>query len=215
MIFSFPRVYPILDSSFLPRTGRREFLDKLGHELTDSGVVLLEYRNKTGVDSELLADCEILRHALPDAKLILDDRADLVAQTGFDGVHVDVGDVTATEARKLLGLGRIIGTFGGPAGNSIELIPGILSQPADYFAVGPVFTTTTKQTDKKPIGVEGVRKLRQQAGPDVTLTAAAGITLETAAQVIEAGATTVAVAAAIFHTANPAEEFRRWLKYLV
>jgi thiamine-phosphate pyrophosphorylase len=210
MAFSFPRVYPILDSSVIPRTGRAEFLTSLGRALAEAGVTLLEYRNKTGSDAELLADAAILRRALPAAKLILDDRADLVAQVDFDGVHVDAGDISVSEARRILGPNRIIGTFAG----SDSLIPGILTQPADYFAIGPVFATTTKQTDKRPIGIEGVRKLREQAGPEAVLSAAAGITLETAPQVIEAGATMVAVAAAIFRAADPAEEFRRWQERL-
>lgn len=143
-------------------------------------------------------------------KLILDDRADLVEAIGFDGVHVDAGDVSPKEARRLVGPGRIVGTFGG----SDAFLPGILDEPVNYWAVGPVYATTTKQTDKKPIGPEGVRFLRQQAGADVVLTAAAGITLETACLVLDAGADAVAVAAALFGAADPAAEFRRWKERL-
>lgn len=214
MAFSFPRIYPILDSSFIPQAGREKFLDTLSRSLADSGVTLLEYRNKTGADAEILSDCELLRRAMPGTKLILDDRADLVEQTGLDGVHVDTGDISVAEARKLLGPDRIIGTFGGPADDYFMLRTGILSEPADYFAIGPVFATTTKQTSKTPIGIDGVRELRFQAGPAPVLTAAAGITLETAPQVIAAGASTVAVAAAIFRTSDPAAEFRRWREVL-
>ena len=205
-------IYPILDSSFLPAIGRKEFLRRLGGSLADAGVTLLEYRNKTGSDAELMADAGILRETLAagQVKLILDDRADLVEQIGFDGVHVDAGDVTPGEARKLLGPGRIIGTFGG----SDSLVEGVLQEPADYFSVGPVFSTTTKQTDKAPIGIDGVRRLREKAGPGPVLVAAAGITLETAPAVLAAGANVVAVAAALFRRADPAAEFRRWMDVL-
>jgi len=208
MGFEFPRIYPILDSSYIPARGRRQFLSDLGAALADAGVTLLEYRNKTGADAELRADAAALREAMPEeqVRLILDDWAELVESVGFDGVHVDAGDVTVREARRIVGPGRMVGTFAG----SDALLPGILDEPANYFAIGPVFQTTTKQTEKKPIGVEGVRRLRKQAGPDVVLTAAAGITLETAPLVIEAGANTVAVAAAIFSVEDPAAEFRRW-----
>jgi thiamine-phosphate pyrophosphorylase len=208
MSFSFPKIYPILDASIIPAKGRAEFLSGLGSELTKAGVTLLEYRNKTGSDSQLLADAAVLRAAMPvgKVKLILDDRADLVDQVEFDGVHVDSGDVLPAEARRLVGPTRIVGTFGG----SESLLPGILDEPADYLAVGPVFTTTTKQTSKAPIGPEGVRRLRQAAGPDRILTAAAGITLVTAPAVLAAGATAVAVSAAIFRAKDPAAEFRRW-----
>jgi thiamine-phosphate pyrophosphorylase len=212
MPFQFPPIYPILDSSFIPARGRRQFLHDLAAALADAGVTLLEYRNKTGSDAELRGDAEALREAMSDEtiKLILDDRADLVCEVGFDGVHVDDGDVSVREARRIVGLGRIVGTFAG----SDALIPDILDEPANYFAIGPVFGTTTKETVKKPIGIEGVRKLRRQAGSGVILTAAAGITLDTAPLVLEAGATTVAVAAAIFGAADPASEFLRWRERL-
>jgi thiamine-phosphate pyrophosphorylase len=167
---------------------------------------------KTGAEAELLADAAILRAALPlgQVKLILDDRADLVERVGFDGVHVDSGDATPAEARRLLGPERIIGTFGGGE----ALLPGILQTPADYFSIGPVFPTRTKQTTKPPIGVEGVRKLRAQAGSGPVLVAVAGISLATAPAVLAAGASVVAVSEAIFHQPDPAAEFRRWIAVL-
>jgi len=212
MTFMFPKVYPILDASVIPLTGRAEFLKRLGGNLAEAGVTLLEYRNKTGSEGELLADCEILRTALPskDVKLILDDRAELIESLDFDGVHVDAGDVSPAEARRLVGPDRIVGTFGG----SENLLPGILCEPVDYLAIGPVFLTTTKQTSRAPVGPEGVRRLREEAGPARVLTAAAGITFATAPLVLAAGATSVAVSAAIFRASDPAAEFRRWLTAL-
>jgi thiamine-phosphate pyrophosphorylase len=209
MAISLPKLYPILDVSFIPPTGRAEFLRRLGGSLTQAGVALLEYRNKTGSETELLADAQILRDALPagQVKLILDDRADLVEQIGFDGVHVDAGDLSPTEARKLLGPDRIVGTFGG----SEALLPGILNEPADYFSIGPVFPTRTKQISTPPIGMEGVRRLRAEAGSCPALVAVGGITLATAAKAFSAGATIVAIAGALFRQPDPAAEFRRWL----
>jgi thiamine-phosphate pyrophosphorylase len=209
MAISLPKLYPILDVSFLPSTGRAEFLRRLGGSLAQAGVTLLEYRNKISSETELLADARILREALPagQVKLILDDRADLVEQIGFDGVHVDAGDLSPAEARKLLGPDRIVGTFGG----SEVLLPGILNEPADYFSIGPVFPTRTKQISTPPIGMEGVRRLRAEAGAAPALVAVGGITLATAAEAFSAGATIVAIAGALFRQPDPAAEFRRWL----
>jgi thiamine-phosphate pyrophosphorylase len=209
MQFVFPKVYPILDSSMIPAVGRADFLRKLGESLSGAGVSLMEYRNKTGNETEIRADAAILRQTMPvgKVKLILDDRADLVNATAFDGVHVDAGDLSPAQARRLIGPNRIIGTFAG--GDS--LLPGILDAPVDYLAVGPIFETRTKHTVSRPIGIDGVRRLRQEAGPRAVLSAAAGITLETAQAVLEAGATMVAVAEAIFRTPDPAASFRRWI----
>lgn len=212
MAFSFPKIYPILDSSIIPISNRTEFLHRLGSQLAAAGVTLLEYRNKTGSDDEIISDTAVLRAALPgpNIKLILNDRADLVEQAGFDGVHVDAEDVSAAEARRLLGSDRIVGTFGG----STAFLPGVLDGPADYLAIGPVFRTTTKQTSTPPIGVEGVRRMRGLAGPSRTLTAAGGVTLATAPAIVSAGASAVAVSAAIFRAPDPAAEFRRWVREL-
>jgi thiamine-phosphate pyrophosphorylase len=196
MSYSFPKIYPILDVSFIPATGRAEFLYRLGASLAEAGVTLLEYRNKTGADAELLADAEILRAALPagQVKLILDDS----------------GDLTPAQARQLLGADKIIGTFGGGA----ALVPGILETPADYFSIGVVFPTRTKQVSAPPIGIEGVRRLRELAGPGPVLVAVGGITLATAPAALAAGATLVAIAGALFRQPDPAAEFRRWLAEL-
>jgi thiamine-phosphate pyrophosphorylase len=208
-----PKVYPILDVSFIPPTGREEFLRRLGGGLAEAGVTLLEYRNKTGAEGDLLADAAILRAALPSGqvKLILDDRTDLVEKMGFDGVHVDAGDLRPAEARKLLGPDRIIGTFGGGA---TGMVPGILESPVDYFSIGPVFATRTKQTSSPLIGMEGVRRLRAEAGAGPVLVAIGGITLATAAEALSAGATLVAIAGALFRQPDPAAEFRLWMAEL-
>jgi thiamine-phosphate pyrophosphorylase len=213
MAISLPKVYPILDASFIPATGRAEFLRRLGGSLASAGVTLLEYRNKTGADAELLSDAEILRAALPaeQVKLILDDRTDLIEQIGFDGAHVDSGDLSPAEARKLLGPERIVGTFGGGASG---FNPGILATPADYFSIGPVFATRTKQTSSPLIGMDGIRRLREEAGAGPVLVAIGGITLATAAEALSAGATVVAIAGALFRQPDPAAEFRRWLREL-
>lgn len=208
MSWKFPKIYPILDAGVIPVLKREQFLLRLASELGEAGVTLLEYRNKTGPVTQIIADAAILRAAMvgPDIKLILDDRAGLVDQIGFDGVHVDAGDVPSTQARQMIYPEKMVGTFGG----SDALLSGVLNEPADYWSIGPVFPTTTKETAKTPIGVAGVRKLRAEAGPAPVLVGAAGITLETAAAVLEAGASSVAVAAAIFRTADPAAEFGRW-----
>jgi len=212
MSIKFPKVYPILDASFLPATGRAEFLRRLGGSLAEAGITLLEYRNKTGDEAELRTEAAILRGVLPagQVKLILDDRADLVQQVGFDGVHVDSGDATPAAARKLLGPGAIVGTFGGGE----KLIQGVLESEANYFSIGPVFATRTKQTSLPLIGMEGVRRLRQEAGEAPVLVAIGGMTLETAPAALAAGATVVAIAGALFRQTDPAAEFRKWVAKL-
>lgn len=211
MRLQLPKVYPILDSSTIPAgPDREDFLDRLGLSLAEAGVELLEYRNKPGSDAEAFADARVLRAAMPKTKLVMDDRVDVALAAGFNGAHVDAGDLPPEAARRLMGPGALIGTSAG-----IETKWGeALSLSADYVAFGPVFATTTKQTPLQPIGIDGVRRFRLVAGPDAVLVAAAGITLETAQDILSAGADAVAVSAAIFRASEPAKEFRRWMERL-
>jgi thiamine-phosphate pyrophosphorylase len=210
MGFTPPAVYPILDSSFVPAVGRAGFLDRLGRTLADAGVWLMEYRNKTGSDAEVLADARVLRAAMPWSALVLDDRVDVALAAGMNGAHVDAGDMPPEDARSLLGTERIVGTS---ASSEAQLLAA-LRAPVDYIAFGPVYPTTTKRTAAPPIGIEGVRWFRALAGHAPVLVAAAGITLETAPAVLAAGANAVAVSAAIFSKADPAAEFTRWMETL-
>jgi thiamine-phosphate pyrophosphorylase len=207
-----PKVFPILDSSVLPGAGsdRDGFLDRLGRSMADAGVQLMEYRNKTGTDAEVLADARILRAAMPVATLIMDDRVDVAMAARFDGVHVDAGDLPPIEVRMLLDSEAIIGTSASTNAELTEALAG----GADYIAFGPVFPTTTKQTSALPIGVDGVARFRALAGEEPVLVAAAGITLETALAILKSGADAVAVSAAIFRAQDPAAEFRRWMEIL-
>ena len=102
MGFEFPRIYPILDSSYIPASGRRQFLNDLGAALADAGVTLLEYRNKTGSVDEIRADAAVLRNVMPEeqVRLILDDRADLVAAIEF---KLQTGDLREAPALTLFG----------------------------------------------------------------------------------------------------------------
>ena len=210
MAFQLPKVYPILDSASIPVAGRVAFLDRLANSLAESGVRLMEYRNKSGSDAQVLADARLLRAAMPASVLIMDDRVDVTMAAGFDGVHVDAGDLPPSDARILLGAEAVIGT----SASSEAQLAEALAAPVDYIAFGPIFPTTTKQTSAAPIGVEGVRRFRAVAGPGPKLVAAAGITLETAPAILEAGADSVAVSAAIFSKPDPAAEFARWIAVL-
>jgi thiamine-phosphate pyrophosphorylase len=206
------KIFPILDSSVLPGAGpdRKDFLDRLGRSLADADLGYLEYRNKSGTDAEILADARILRAAMPNAMLIMDDRVDVAKIARFDGAHVDAGDLLPADARLLLGNEAMIGT----SASSEAQLKEALASGADYIAIGPVFPTKTKQTSVSPIGIDGVARFRKLAGANPVLVAAAGITLETAPAILEAGADVVAVSAAIFRHRDPAAEFRRWIEAL-
>jgi thiamine-phosphate pyrophosphorylase len=191
-----PRLYPILDSSFLPSSGlaREERLRGLTAELLTAGVTLLQYRNKTGGEAEILADALVLRAAAPVGAciLMLNDYPELAVRAGFDGVHVGQNDMAPDAARAILGPDRVLGVS---THNAEQLVAAGLTS-VDYVAIGPVFSTASKLDPDPVVGVEGVRQARMLTKKP--LVAIGGITLDNCKSVLDAGADSVAVISSLF-----------------
>lgn len=194
----FPRLYPILDAELVlrevvdDRVRRQALLRRVVAELADAGVEILQYRNKQDADETVAEDARGIREAAGGMKLILNDRVALAARIGWDGVHVGQEDLPAREARKLVGPAAWVGLS---THNETQLRAANL-EPVNYIAIGPVFATPSKANPDPVIGLEGVRRARVLT--EKPLVAIGGITAETAAAVIDAGADAVAVIAAIF-----------------
>ncbi|HEX3437560.1 MAG TPA: thiamine phosphate synthase [Pseudacidobacterium sp.] len=193
MPFQLPPLYPILDSLFLPSQNRQAFLEELVSELADAGVTLLQYRNKQGAEEEMLSDVEVIKQAAGTRlKLIMNDCPDLAVRADLEGVHVGQEDVSPVEARRIVGPDRIVGIS---THNRAQLEVAD-RQPVDYIAIGPVFTTSSKQNPDPVVGLDGVREARQLTAKP--LVAIGGISLENVPVVLEAGADSVAVISALF-----------------
>ncbi|HEX5234757.1 MAG TPA: thiamine phosphate synthase [Silvibacterium sp.] len=206
-----PALYPVLDAGFLASVPDREvFLRRLMRDLAEAGVGILQYRNKSGDRAEILADGRVIRDAVAGLRmlLILNDWPELAIAVGFDGVHVGQTDVSAAEARGVVGPGKIVGVS---THNEAQLRAADL-QPLDYIAIGPVFATATKENPDPVVGLEGVRLARSITRKPVV--AIGGITLENAAQVREAGADSVAVITAVFAPGRDPEKACRDLMAL-
>ena len=121
---------------------------------------------------------------------IVNDRVDIAAAAGADGVHLGQTDMPCDRARELLGPGTIIGVS---AHNSDE---GRRAERdgADYLGVGAVFPTSTK-ADTTEGGLELVRTMAATA--IVPVYAIGGIDADNVGSVVEAGADRVAVCGAV------------------
>ncbi len=199
-----PRLYCIADSVFLPSTAE---LLGFSEELAAGGCTLVQYRNKSG-DARMMLEQgrELKKHLGHFVRLIMNDRSDLCLATDFDGVHVGQEDLSPESVRRIIGPERWLGVS---THNPEQLREADLT-PADYLAIGPVFSTSSKEKPDPGVGLDGVRRARQLTRKP--LVAIGGITRANAASVIGAGADSVAVISDLLREpSKSAEEFFRIL----
>lgn len=199
----FPRLYAIMDAVLL-RTSELAFAQMLA----ESGVELIQYRNKQASSRNLFQISKNLISFLrrQGVRLVVNDRPDVAAMAGTDGVHVGRQDLGVAEARKVCGDALLVGI----STHTLEQVREADQTSADYVAVGPIFATTTKEKPDPTVSVEFV--LRARALTKKPLVAIGGITVENAAEVYRAGADSVAVARDLICAADPAKRARQYLE---
>ena len=147
-------LYPILDIDLL--TARSLDLGSIALAWRNAGVTLIQYRNKLGSARDMLRDAARLREIFPvgeGARLIFNDRPDLALLAEFDGVHVGQGDVSAADARRIVGATRWVGV----STNSAEQVIEADKTSCDYIAYGPIFPTASKLNPDPTVGLEGIK----------------------------------------------------------
>jgi thiamine-phosphate pyrophosphorylase len=124
------------------------------------------------------------------AVLIINDRADVASLSGAHGLHVGQDDLSPADARHVIGAQSILGL----STHTRAQWESALREPISYMAIGPAFGTDTKQTGYTAVGLDTVTEASAAArARGLPTVAIGGITLETAASVIAAGAASVAV----------------------
>ena len=145
------------------------------------------------------------------AMVIVNDRADIARLSGADGVHVGLEDLSPRAVRQLVGADAVIGL----STHTVEQLERALDEQVSYIAIGPVFGTVTKHTGYDAIGLERVADAaRRTTARSLPLIAIGGITLQRAASVVAAGATSVAVIGDLLATADPEGQTRSFLRVL-
>jgi thiamine-phosphate pyrophosphorylase len=200
-----PILYPIVDAAFFETTAE---LVAFAQELAKAGCALLQYRNKCGSARVMLDQArDLKKHCGGSVRLIMNDRADLCLAAELDGVHVGQDDLAPVSVRELIGPECWLGVS---THNPEELAEADRTS-ADYLAIGPVFSTSSKAKPDPVVGLEGVRRAR--ALTRKPLVAIGGITRANAVSVIEAGADSVAVISDLLRgPRKSAEEFFRILR---
>jgi len=200
-----PRLYVILDAALLTVAET-----ECAENLAAAGVRLLQYRNKRASARELFERSKRLSSLFvpQGVTFIVNDRADIAAAAEASGVHVGQDDLGAEAARSVIGTGKLLGV----STHNLEQFKAAAATSADYVAVGPVFSTSTKANPDPVVGIEFIRRVRPLT--DKPIVAIGGITLDRAAEVIEAGADSVTVVSDVLLAPDPGQRARQYIELL-
>jgi thiamine-phosphate pyrophosphorylase len=162
------------------------------------GADLFQLRDKEATDDELLAAAATAREfcAAAGALFLVNDRPDLAAASGADGVHVGQDDMPVDRARKLVGDDALVGL----STHSMQQAQAGGRSGADYIAVGPVHATPTKE-GRPAIGVEPIRYAASHVS--VPWFAIGGLDAGTVGAVVKAGARRIVVVRALADADDP------------
>lgn len=171
-----PPFYPIIDT--VPAA----------EAVLEAGARILQFRHKGFFSRQAFEDASriaaLCRSA--GALFVVNDRAD-VAMLLHAALHLGQDDLTPADARRILPAASIIGF----STHNEQQLRSADAEPVDYLAIGPIFATASKQNPDPIVGLGRLRTLRQLA--QKPLVAIGGITRESAPQVFEAGADSIAV----------------------
>src|SRR3954454_13892173 len=162
------------------------------------GVDLVQLRDKDASDEEIVRAGRELRElcAAHGALFLVNDRPDLAGACGADGVHVGQDDMSVDDARAIVGRDRIVGT----STHSPDQVDAAEGSDADYYAVGPVFDTPTKQ-GRPATGWDLIA--HAPGGATKPWFALVGMNADTARATAAAGASRVVVVRAICDPPDP------------
>ena len=183
------RLYAVTDRAWVGR----QTLPQQVEAALKGGATCVQLREKHLDDADMLAEAKTIS-ALCRAyhvPFILNDNVPLAKLCGADGVHVGQDDLSAAEARRLLGPDKIIGV----SAHNVAEAKKAFADGADYLGCGAMFTTHTK-TDVDVLPEGELKKICDAV--DVPVVAIGGIHKDNILQLKGSGADGVALVSAIF-----------------
>lgn len=183
--------------------------ERLVRGLVDAGAGMLQLRDKRLDDRDLVARARLLRDITRGTTTlaIINDRADIAAVVGADGVHLGQEDLSVKDARDVVGTRMLIGV----STHNIRQARQAVLDGANYLGAGPTFPSQTKSFDT----FAGLDYLKQ-IGAKISLPtfAIGGITAKNLCEVQAAGIARIAVGSAVTDSPDPTVAARELLSKL-
>jgi thiamine-phosphate pyrophosphorylase len=193
-------LYAVIDTRFLEGRGHVE----VAAEAIEGGARVIQLRDKTMSERELLPIALKLKGLCAEHNLlfIVNDYLDVALAADADGLHLGQDDLPIPVARRLLPIDKIIGC----SVTNVDQAIAAQSEGADYIAAGSIYPTNSKEV-VEVIGLERLSLIKSEVR--LPLVAIGGITQDNVAEVMAAGANSVAVISAILGAESPKEAARQ------
>ena len=174
-------------------------LDEVIFQAIKGGAIMVQLREKEVSTRFFIEEARRIKKILSPytVPLIINDRVDVALAVGADGVHIGQEDMPYPLARKLLGPVAIIGL----SVETPEQVEAAEAFDVTYLGVSAIFVTPTKTNTRHHWGLDGLRKVRTMSRHP--LVAIGGINASNAAEVLQAGADSLAVVSAICSAPDP------------
>lgn len=197
---SLPRFYLITDQKLNPSGDLLESIEAS----FQAGVRLLQIREKEMLGGPLYRLAESVKKLAEQfhVKFLINDRADIAAAIGADGVHLGSRGISLNNVRDVFGEKMLLGY----SAHTVEEAKVASCLGADFVTLSPIFPTRKKFTG--PImGLEGLRTACSEV--DIPVYALGGITPENVSDTLEAGAYGVALISYVFSDSDPGSRARK------
>ena len=174
----------------------------------EGGADIVQLREKTLGDAELLRRAIWVRRECESAGalFVMNDRPDLAVLSGAAGVHVGQEELGAEACRRIVTSESLVGL----STHGISQFQSAGLSGADYAGVGPVFPSTTKQFVEFPglayVSAAAAVCAGERAFPWFAI---GGISEGNLAEVLRAGASRIAVGAAVTSAGDPGHAVAR------
>jgi len=177
---------------------------EVAREILAAGVPILQYREKAKKVRVMYEECLVLRAMTQQygAIFIINDHLDLALAVGADGVHIGQDDLPLSKVRELVGPDLLIGV----STHSTAQAQAAVKDGADYIGVGPIFATHTKTDVCDPVGLNYLDYVVKNL--KIPFVAIGGIKEHNLAEVVKAGARTVALVTEIVGNPNIAGKIK-------
>ncbi|MDY6881054.1 MAG: thiamine phosphate synthase [Desulfatiglans sp.] len=189
---------------------RQRSLESIVEAAVRGGVTCVQLREKDCDTRDFIEQALSIHGFLKRKKIpmIINDRIDVAMAVKAEGVHLGQSDMPLAMARSIVKDSMLIGISAESFEDAVEAEKG----GADYIGVSPIFATPTKTDTAEPLGLAGLRRIRQAV--KIPLVGIGGLNIENASDIMRCGGDGVAVVSAIVSADDP-EEAARALKHVV